>query len=322
MLPAIFSLAGLTVTPDEARVFRTADPVGFIIFARNIDTPAQTRALVAELKNIVGRDCPVLIDQEGGRIQRLKAPHWPHMQTFAHFGDLYADNPAQARAQLKDHTHQIAAVLNDLGVNVNCSPVLDLRYPGAHDIIGDRAFSSDPRVVADLGDVVCRAYLEHGIIPILKHAPGHGRALADSHLELPTVDVPLAELDATDFYPFRAISAADYAPQTWMMTAHILYPQIDPDWPATLSPTVMQQVVRERIGYPGVIIGDDMDMKALDSYGDILTRCGATLAAGCDLVLNCHGKLADMEALADGLAPMGPEGLKRLAPAGFAAYAA
>lgn len=322
MLPSIFSVAGYTLTPDEARLFRTANPVGFILFKRNIDTPEQTRALVRELKQLVGRDCPVLVDQEGGRVARLNEPHWPTFKPFAYFGDLYRANPDKARAELASHTTAIADILSDLGFNVNCSPVLDVRVDGAHDIIGDRSFSTNAKIVADLGDVVCRAYLASGITPILKHAPGHGRALADSHLELPTVGVPMETLDQTDFLPFTAISGHDYAAQTWMMTAHILYPELDATNPATLSAPVMGQVVRGRIGYPGVIIGDDMDMKALDSYGDIVTRSIKTLDAGCDLVLNCHGKLDDMAALAGGLPQLGEEAAKRLAATGFGGYAA
>lgn len=327
MLPAIFSLKGLSVSPEERKLFARANPVGFIIFGKNndvhnIDTPDQVRALVAELKDCVGRDCPILIDQEGGRVARLRAPHWPTFKSFEYFGQLYQTNPDQARQELADSTRGIADILNDLGINVNCSPVADLRFEGAHDIIGDRSFSTDPAVVADLCDVVCRTYLENGITPILKHAPGHGRAMADSHFDLPTVDQPIPELDATDFRPFRDLSAKSYAPQLWAMTAHILYPQIDDALPATLSPKVMQQIMRERIKFPGVIIGDDMDMLALSAYGDIITRSIDTLNAGCDLVLNCKGRLNDMAALADALPPLTPQSAKRLAATRPNAYAA
>jgi beta-N-acetylhexosaminidase len=320
MLPAIFSLSGTTLTSDEEKLFRDANPVGFILFARNIVDIAQLKKLTASLKDIVGRNCPILIDQEGGRVQRLGPPHWPKFRNFASFGEIYKIDPAQARAELAAETAAIAAVLNDVGINVNCSPVADLRYPGAHDIIGDRAFSPDPSVVADLCDVVCRTYLDAGITPIIKHAPGHGRALSDSHLELPTVDVPVPELDATDFYPFRELSTKSYGSQLWAMTAHILYPGIDRDLPATLSAPIMNQIVRDRLGFTGVIIGDDMDMKALDAYGDPVARSIATLNAGCDLVLNCHGKLPDMQALADKLPQITPESATRLAATGFGGY--
>lgn len=322
MLPAIFSLQGLMPTPEEAKLFASANPVGFIIFKRNIDTPDQVRALVSNLKNLVGRDCPILIDQEGGRVARLNAPHWPMFKPFQYFGDLYAEHPDRARIELAAQTWEIAGILNHLGINTNCSPVLDVRMPGAHDIIGDRAFSVHPDVVADLGDVVCRTFLDRGITPILKHAPGHGRALSDSHLELPAVNEPLRTLDQIDFAPFRAIAEEPYADRTWMMTAHILYPQIDPDLPATLSSKVMNEIVRDRIGYPGVIIGDDMDMKALAAYGDIVERSVNTLAAGCDLVLNCHGHFEDMAALAGGLPKLGESSVKRLAVAAPTRYAA
>ncbi len=322
MLPAIFSLEGLKVTPAEARVFTLAGPVGFILFKRNIDTPDQVRALTQELKNLVGRNCPILIDQEGGRVARLGPPHWPSFKPFAHFGTMYAYEPARARTELSAQTWDIAQILLDLGINTNCSPVLDVRAAGAHDIIGDRAFSEHPDVVADLGDVVCRTFLDVGITPILKHAPGHGRALADSHLELPRVEASVETLDQIDFAPFRAVSLEPYAERTWMMTAHILYPDIDPDWPATLSSRIMKDMIRRQMGYTGVIIGDDMDMKALDPYGDIVERSVKTLEAGCDLVLNCHGKLDDMAALGQGLPKIGESSVKRLAAAAADRYAA
>jgi beta-N-acetylhexosaminidase len=306
MLPAIFSLKGLTITPQERALFKRADPMGFIIFGKNenvhnIDTPDQTRALVADLKDTVGRDCPILIDQEGGRVARLKPPHYPTFRPFDYYGALYTTKPDQAIKELATDTAEIALILNGLGINVNCSPVIDLRHVGAHDIIGDRSFSYDPAVVAALADVVCRTYLDHRITPILKHAPGHGRALADSHLELPTVDHSRAELDRTDFAPFKALSGKPYAAQTWMMTAHILYPQIDAENPATLSRHILGDIVRKDWGYTGLIIGDDMDMAAMHPYGDVVTRSIATLTAGCDLVLNCRGILDDMAALADAL---------------------
>jgi beta-N-acetylhexosaminidase len=322
MLPAIFSLSTTDVTVEEAALFAKAQPVGFILFARNIVDPGQLRALTARLRDVVGRDCPILIDQEGGRVARLKSPHWPEFLSFEHFGKIYGSDPETAIASLRDATRGIAGILNDVGINVNCSPVLDVRFEGAHDIIGNRAFSTDPKIVALLGDVVASEYLAHGITPILKHAPGHGRALGDSHHELPTVDVAVDELDATDFYPFAEISKKPYAAKTWLMTAHILYPRMDAKLPATLSKTVMEGVVRGRIGYPGVIIGDDMDMKALDSYGDIVTRSIETLNAGCDLVLNCWGKIDDMAALAARLPQLGDGSVKRLAASRFGHYAA
>ncbi len=309
MLPAIFSIKGLTLTPQERALFKRADPVGFIIFGKNndvhnIDTPDQTRALITDLKDTVGRDCPILIDQEGGRVARLKPPHYPTFPTFESFGNTYRDNPDRAHYELRDATAAIAEILNDLGVNVNCSPVADLRHIGAHDIIGDRSFSTDPNIVAELCDTVCRTYLEHGITPILKHAPGHGRAIADSHFELPTVDVSRTDLNRTDFAPFATLSKQPYARDTWMMTAHILYPQIDPSGPATLSSPILRDIIRKEWGYNGIIIGDDMDMAALLPYGDVVTRSMNTLKAGCDLVLNCKGRFDDMERLADALPPI------------------
>lgn len=309
MLPAIFSIKGLTLTPDERALFKRANPVGFIIFGKNndvhnIDTPDQTRALIADLKDTVGRDCPILIDQEGGRVARLKPPYYPTFPTFESFGSTYRDNPDRAHYELAAATAAMAEILNGLGINVNCSPVADLRHIGAHDIIGDRSFSTNPDIVAELCDVVCRTYLDHGITPILKHAPGHGRAMADSHFELPTVDVSRDELTRTDFAPFAALSQKPYASDTWMMTAHILYPQIDPSGPATLSSPILRDIIRKEWGYNGIIIGDDMDMAALLPYGDVVTRSINTLKAGCDLVLNCKGRFDDMERLADGLPPI------------------
>ncbi len=310
MIPVIFPIEGLSLTDHEHHLIRTWDPYGFILFNRpgrkNIDTPDQVRALTDQIRAASGRaDCPILIDQEGGRVARMGPPHWPSFLPYEHYGQLYEQDQVRARDQLANDTAGIARILNDAGINVNCAPVMDLRYPGAHDIIGNRSFGADPDMVADLADVVCRTYLDHGITPVIKHAPGHGRALSDSHLDLPRVDVPYNELVRTDFRPFTLLSQKPYAPQVWMMTAHILYPELDPAYPATLSSNIIHNVIRKEIGFTGTIIGDDLYMKALDPYGDVPARAAASLAAGCDLALDCFGAVHDLEKVAQAVSKMG-----------------
>lgn len=310
MIPVIFPIEGLSLTDPERHLIRTWDPYGFILFNRpgrkNIDTPDQVRALTDDIRAACGRaDCPILIDQEGGRVARMGPPHWPSFLPYEHYGQMYTSDPEESRRALASDTAGIARLLNDAGINVNCAPVMDLRYPGAHDIIGNRSFGADPDMVADLADVVCRTYLDHGITPVIKHAPGHGRALADSHLDLPRVDVPYDELVRTDFRPFTLLSQKPYASRVWMMTAHILYPELDPVYPATLSSNIIHNVIREEIGFPGTIIGDDLYMKALDPYGDVPARAAASLAAGCDLALDCFGAVHDLEKVAQAVSKMG-----------------
>ncbi|MGH1402831.1 MAG: beta-N-acetylhexosaminidase [Alphaproteobacteria bacterium] len=316
-LAAIFSLSGTVLTDVERSIFQQANPFGFILFKRNCDNPEQLKALINDLKDLVGRDCPVLIDQEGGRVQRLRPPHWRDFPTMKHFGDLYEQDKQKALEELRFETLRLAEELVDIGVNVNCAPVLDLMFDGAHDIIGDRAFSSDPKIVARLGLSVCRHYLSAGITPIIKHIPGHGRAFADSHLELPYVDAAYEELSTLDFAPFKALSQSDVGHAVWAMTAHILYKEIDGDLPVSVSEQAVQETIRQDIGFDGILIGDDLDMKALDSYGSAAEKAMKSLGAGCDLALYCAGEAEKMDELAENLPILSDKTLDRLKNAVF-----
>jgi beta-N-acetylhexosaminidase len=296
-LAAIFGCAGPTLGDAERRFFRAADPWGFILFQRNCENPEQVRALTAALREAVCRDAPVLIDQEGGRVQRLKPPRWRQAPPALAFA---ARDPEALRLNIR----LIAAELAALGIDVDCVPCLDVPAPGAHDIIGDRAFGRDPALVARLGRVACEALLEGGVLPVVKHVPGHGRARADSHLELPRVQASLAELRATDFAPFRALKDMPLA-----MTAHVVYDAVDPDAPATASAAVVRDVIRGWIGFDGLLMSDDLNMKALS--GSLADRARSALAAGCDVALHCSGALAEMEEVAAALGRLDDAGARR-----------
>lgn len=295
---AIFGCAGHTLTDAEKRFFESADPLGFILFARNVADPDQVRGLVSELRSIVGRaDAPVLIDQEGGRVQRLRPPHWRAAPPGASFGRMAAHDTAQARRAVRLNNRMIAAELAALGIDVDCTPVLDVPVPGAHDVIGDRAYGADPDIVAMLGREVCEGMLDQGVVPIIKHIPGHGRAGVDSHKDLPVVTTARAELEASDFRPFQALAGAP-----WAMTAHVVYADIDPTNPATTSRAVIDQVIRGFIGFDGLLLSDDLSMQAL--RGTFVERARAALAAGCDVALHCNGDMEEMIAVAEGTGPM------------------
>lgn len=305
----VLGLAGPILAPDERDFFRDADPLGFILFARNVETPVQVRALVDGLRAAVGRaDAPVLIDQEGGRVARLKPPHWRAAPPAKVFGDLYGRDPARALEAARLNHRLLAAELGALGITVDCAPVLDLPAAGAHDVIGDRAFAGDPAVVAALGRAACEGLLAGGVLPVVKHVPGHGRARADSHKELPTVDASRAEMEATDFAPFRSLHDA-----LWAMTAHVLYTALDRDHPATQSARVIEGVIRGHMGFDGVLVSDDLGMNALK--GDFRSRAEACLRAGCDVVLHCSGDGGEMRLVAEGTAPLAPAALRRVAVA-------
>jgi beta-N-acetylhexosaminidase len=295
---SVFGCAGPVVGPEEAAFFREARPWGFILFGRNIETPDQVRAIVSALRETVGRpDAPVLIDQEGGRVQRLGPPHWSHMPP----GRAYADvEPEIAWLGGRLIAHDLHAV----GINVDCAPVVDVPTSGAHDIIGDRAHGTDPQCVARIARALAEGLITGGVAPIIKHIPGHGRAAADSHLALPVVDTPLAELEAHDFAPFRALADLPMA-----MTAHVVYAAVDPERPATTSPAVIDRVIRGSIGFDGLLISDDLSMKAL--RGDYASRARASLDAGCDVVLHCNGALDEMRAVAAGARPLDGRSLQR-----------
>ena len=311
-LATTFAPEGLELNDAERKLFRAADPFGFILCSRNCGNPQQLYRLVQELKETVGRDCPVLVDQEGGRVQRMRPPHWREVPAFRQFGERFEEDEDAALEDLRFETLRLCEALVEAGINVNCSPVLDLIVEGAHEIIGDRSFSADPETVGRLGLSVCRHHLKAGVTPVIKHIPGHGRAGADSHLELPVVDDDPDVLRKTDFLPFRTISGSEFEAGVWGMTAHVVYTGLDPDLPATLSATIIKDVIRGEIGFQGFLVGDDLDMKALDPFGTLWERAAASLQAGCDIALYCKGELPVMEKLAENLPKIGENALERL----------
>lgn len=302
---AIFGCSGLTLSKTETAFFRDAQPWGFILFARNIETPDQVRALVRELRETVGRDdAPVLIDQEGGRVARLGPPHWGRYPPGQAYGQLPANDPLLRREITRLGARLLAHDLTDLGINVDCVPVLDVPVEGAHDIIGDRAYAKHPDGVASLGRAACEGLIAGGVLPVIKHIPGHGRASADSHLDLPVVDTPFEELDAWDFAPFRVLSDMPMA-----MTAHVVYSAVDRKRPATTSKKAMRKVIRGVIGYDGLVMSDDLSMKALG--GDFASRAADSLAAGCDVVLHCNGDMAEMKQVMKGTKRLSGQAARR-----------
>ena len=313
----LYGLAGPRVAPDEHAFFAAAQPLGFILFGRNVETPAQVRALTAELRAIVGRaDAPILIDQEGGRVQRLKPPHWRSAPPAARFGVLYRRDAATGLEATRLNAQLIGQELIDLGITVDCAPVLDLSFPGAHDVIGDRAFDRDPAIVAALGAAYCDGLRAAGVTPVIKHVPGHGRALVDSHRELPTLSEAAETLMATDFAPFRQVGGGAGSDRCWAMTAHIVCQTYDASAPVTQSARAIARVIRGAIGFDGVLVSDDLSMEALS--GDVATRARTALAAGCDAVLHCTGDLADMRAADDAIGPLSASAAARVARAAAA----
>lgn len=286
----LFGLSGLSLTTKERAFFAECQPLGFILFARNIETPSQVRALVDELRACVGRPgAPVLIDQEGGRVARLKPPHWHKLPPAAQIAALPLENAGKA-AWLAGRI--IAADAAALGIDVACAPVLDVIQPDvATDVIGDRSYGSDPALVARLGQAMAEGLLAGGVLPVAKHIPGHGRAQVDSHHALPRVSTPLAELEATDFAPFRALHGLPIG-----MTAHIVFDAVDTDLPATQSPRLIAEIIRGSMGFDGFLLSDDVCMQALT--GSVGDRTKKALAAGCDAVLHCNGKLSEMREVA------------------------
>ncbi len=304
---AIFGLSGLRLLEREEALFRAADPLGFILFARNCDAPDQVRDLVAALRDFVGRDdAPVLIDQEGGRVQRLKPPHWRAAPAAARFAALAAHNEIDALEAAWLNARLLADELAALGISVDCLPLLDVPAPGAHAIIGDRALGDTPDRVAMLGRAVCDGLLAGGVLPVVKHIPGHGRAGVDSHQALPVVEASRGDLEQVDFAPFRALNA-----MPWAMTAHVVYTALDPGAPATTSTMVVEEVIRGWIGFDGLLISDDLCMGAL--AGSPAERAAAALAAGVDVILHCNGGLAEMEAIAELCPRLNDAAMTRLA---------
>jgi beta-N-acetylhexosaminidase len=288
----ITGVSGTELSTAERQLIAAAKPWGFILFRRNIASPAQVSKLVGEMRRAVGEpDAPVLVDQEGGRVQRFGPPHWPVYPSGATFGQLYDVKPATALAAARLSARLIAADLVEVGVSVDCLPLADVPVPGANDVIGDRAYGEEPGKVAAIGRAITEGLAQGGILPILKHIPGHGRATADSHLSLPTVDTPRDELERTDFAAFQALADLPMA-----MTAHVVFSAIDPAHPATTSATMVSQVIRGLIGFQGLLMSDDVGMHAL--AGSIGARTRAVFAAGCDMVLHCSGDLQEMQEVA------------------------
>ncbi len=288
----ITGVSGLTLTADEREFMRAERPWGFILFKRNIDTPSQVIALVDELrKSIDVPEAPVLIDQEGGRVQRLGPPQWPAYPPGATFGTLYDIDRSLGLTAAQLSARLIAADLIDLGVTVDCLPLADLPVAGADAVIGNRAYGTEPAKVAAIARAVTDGLEQGGVLPVLKHIPGHGRATADTHFRLPVVDTPLAELERTDFAAFRPL--ADLA---MAMTAHVVFSALDPAQPATTSATIIEQVIRGSIGFQGLLMSDDVSMNAL--AGSIAERTRAIVSAGCDMILHCNGKLDEMREVA------------------------
>jgi beta-N-acetylhexosaminidase len=294
MTPAIFGLAGHTLTADERAFFRDADPAGYILFGRNVADRAQLRALTDELRAIHGREhLLVSIDQEGGRVARMKPPEWEAFPPGEAFASLWEVAPASAIEAARANAEALGHDLAEVGVTVDYLPLLDVRQPGAHDVIGDRALGAEPMQVAALGRATLDGLARAGVIGCVKHMPGHGRACADSHKELPTVDASEAELEI-DIEPFRTLRNAPIG-----MTAHVRYTAWDAANPGTLSPFVVNEVIRERIGFSGLLLTDDIDMEALE--GSVPERSERAIAAGCDIILNCWAKMPDMIGIAERL---------------------
>jgi len=294
----VFGCSGLVLTPEERAFFGESNPLGFILFQRNCDTPTQVRALVDDLRATVGRaDAPVLIDQEGGRVARLKPPHWPEFPPAKVYADLYARDPDAGVEASTLGGRLIAHELAALGITIDCAPVLDVPRVGADPIIGDRAFGEDAATISTLAKAFMGGLMKGGVAPVIKHIPGHGRAPVDSHMDLPVVDASREDLEATDFAPFRAVHMA-----AWAMTAHVVYSDLDAQNPATLSASVIGDVIRKHIGFQGVLVSDDLSMKALG--GDFADRARGCLAAGCDVALHCNGDMGEMVQVAQGASEM------------------
>lgn len=301
----ILGCAGKALTAEERAFFRDVRPWGFILFARNIETPDQVRALTAALRETVDRpDAPILIDQEGGRVARLQPPHWRKYPPGRAYGTLAGNDPLTRREITRLGARLIAHDLLQLGINVDCVPMLDVPAPGAHDIIGDRAYGETPQEVAFLGRAAAEGLIAGGVLPVIKHIPGHGRARADSHKALPVVDASYEDLDSRDFEPFRVLSDMPLG-----MTAHVVYTAVDKKRPGTQSRKVIGQVIRKAIGFDGLLMTDDLSMHALS--GDFRGRTVQALKAGCDVVLHCNGDMEEMKGVAEGASALTGQARRR-----------
>jgi len=301
----ILGCAGKTLSAEEAAFFRDVRPWGFILFKRNIGTPDEVRALTASLRDCLNLDAaPILIDQEGGRVQRMGPPHWPAYPAGGRYGRLNGSATAIARLGARLMAHDLAEV----GINVDCAPVLDVPAPGSHDIIGDRAYASNPDSVAEIGRAVAEGLMAGGVLPVMKHVPGHGRAACDSHHGLPVVEATCEALAAQDFRPFQALADLPMA-----MSAHVVFTAIDPENPATQSAAVIRDVIRGAIGFDGLLMTDDLSMHALT--GTFRDRTEAAFAAGIDIGLHCNGTMDEMRAVAEAAPVLAGEAARRAASA-------
>jgi beta-N-acetylhexosaminidase len=301
---AIYGLSGPVLTADEKAFFRDADPWGFIVFARNIEGIKQLSRLTLSLRDCVGRDAPILIDQEGGRVARLRPPTWRRAPAAEVFADLFQREPEAAIEACHLNHRLMAHELRAVGIDVDCAPCADLRIAGADAIIGDRAFGEHPDQIGHLGRAAMQGLMAGGVAPVIKHIPGHGRADADSHLALPRVEEERGLLSETDFASFRALNDAPMA-----MTAHIVYADIDPENPATTSAEVVSDIIRGEIGFDGLLMTDDLSMKALQ--GSFRERAEASIKADCDLVLHCNGEMREMLPVAEGAPRLDGKALER-----------
>ena len=299
----ICGCAGPSLSAWERRFFREAQPWGLILFKRNVEDPAQLTALTSSFREAVGRrDAPVLVDQEGGRVQRLGPPHWPVYPSAASY---LAAGSVEGAAKVVRLTAQLMAHdLLAVGINVDCLPVLDITYSDSHRVIGDRSYGSDPAAIAHLGRAAADGLLAAGVLPVMKHLPGHGRARCDSHLELPVVDAALNDLEAADFAPFIANADLPIG-----MSAHVVYPALDAERPATISPIIIAEIIRKRIGFEGLLVSDDLSMQALS--GTLSERAEAALSAGIDVVLHCNGEPDGMWEVAGVTPPLAGRALER-----------
>ena len=305
MTPAIFGFSGPALTDDERDFFRDADPAGYILFARNVENRAQMRALTDDLRAIHGRErLLVSIDQEGGRVARMRPPEWAGYPAGEAFAKLWQVAPASAIEAARANAEALGLDLAEAGITVDYWPVLDVRRPYSHDVVGDRALGSEPMQIAALGRAILDGLARAGVTGCIKHMPGHGRARVDSHKEMPVIDAGEAELEI-DIAPFRTLADAPIG-----MTAHVVYTAWDAESPATQSEFVIREIIRKRIGFGGLLLSDDVYMGALS--GTLPERGAKTLAAGCDVVLNCHGEVADMAAVADALPALTTDAKKRL----------
>ncbi len=300
----ITGVAGPALTEEERKFLSDAEPWGLIVFKRNVVDPGQLRGLINDVRAVLGRNAPVLVDQEGGRVQRLGPPHWPSYPPGRAYGELYEHDEEAGLAAAQLGARLIAADLAALGIDVDCLPIADVPVPGADPIIGDRAYGTRPDKVAAIASAVARGLGEGGVLPVLKHIPGHGRAAADSHQRLPVVDADWRTLEATDFAAFRPLADLPLG-----MTAHVVFKALDPVAPATTSVTIVRNVIRDSIGFKGLLMSDDISMGALT--GSLGERTCAAITAGCDVVLHCNGKMSEMLSVAATAPRLAGEAMRR-----------